>query len=87
MLASGNSSVATCAKNLLTLQEGEVHLDQQRGIDATIVDAPASTALVNLQASAFRTLEVYEPRLDFDNIALTLNNHEGDFTATANTNN
>ncbi len=86
MLASGNASIATCAHNLLILQAGEVHLDQQRGIDATVVDAPATHALVTLQASAFRTIEVYEPRIKFDDIALSLTDNEGNFTATANTN-
>ncbi len=83
MLSTGNSTVAICTTNLLTLQAGEVHLDQQRGITPAIIDAPATVAVVNLQAAAFRTLENYEPRVTFDDIGLTAAQVIGDFETTA----
>lgn len=85
MKKTGNSDVRVCVQNLLQLQRGEVHLDQLRGIRADIVDKPATEAALLLQGSAYTCIECYEPRADFDSLAVAATNREGDFTATANT--
>lgn len=83
MKAQKNAAVNTCLENLLSLTTGEVHLDQLRGLDASLIDRPSAVVLPFLQASAFRTVEAYEPRATFADLTLTpAAPAAGDFTAT-----
>lgn len=87
MLSTGNSDPEHCVNNLLNLTEGEVHIDQCRGLRADLVDQPASTVAAYLQAHAFWLVRNYEPRVDFAGTKLSLTNKlETDFSATANLN-
>lgn len=81
MKPADNSAVQTCLENLLSLTAGEVHLDQLRGLDASVIDRPAAVVLPFLQASAFRTVEAYEPRANFADLSFTAPAETGDFSA------
>lgn len=82
MLSSGNSNPARCVNNLLLLTEGEVHIDQCRGLRADLVDRPASSAFAYLQAHAFWLARNYEPRVNFSGAGLTVSDAlEASFSA------
>lgn len=85
MLSTGNSDPETCVNNLLMLTEGEVHIDQCRGLRDDLVDRPASTVAAYLQAHAYWLVRNYEPRVDFSGTSLSLSNRaDAGFSATAN---
>lgn len=72
MLKQGNSKADTCLTNLLSLTQGEVQIDQCRGLRADLTDMPASTAYAFLQAAAYWVAANYEPRADFSGATFSL---------------
>lgn len=72
MQKTGNSSTERCVNNLCSLTQGEVPLDQLRGIRADVIDMPITRAVPFLQASVFSTIESYEPRMDFGKLDVTV---------------
>ena len=66
--------MSNCLTNLFSLTEGEVQIDQCRGLRADLTDMPSSTAYAFLQASAYWLAEHYEPRADFSGLAVSLAN-------------
>ena len=63
MKSSGNGTPEQCAVNLLLITRGEVPYDRIKGRDASLVDAPISTAGTDAETDAEWLLSTYEPRL------------------------
>ena len=83
MLSSGNSSPEICLRNLILLHEGDVIIDQCRGLRADLQDMPATTAYPFLQGSAFWVARHYEPRVNFSGLSITFtDSQESSFTLT-----
>lgn len=72
MLKTGNSQPQTCMTNLFSMHEGEVQIDQCRGLRADLTDMPATTAYALLQVSAYGVASVYEPRFTLSALPLLL---------------
>ena len=74
MKAKGNGVPEQCAINLLLISRGEVPYSRIKGRDASVVDAPASTAIRDAEADAEWLIERYEPRMNVDavNVSDTL---------------
>lgn len=68
MRASGNANVAVCVQNLIALRQGEVFYDRLRGIDASIVDVPASIAGKKALQEVRWQIDTYEPRASLKNV-------------------
>lgn len=71
MRASGNGNPETCAFNILRTVRGEVAYERTKGVDGALIDAPAVTAAGAAEADALRQVEIFEPRMEVDNIAIT----------------
>lgn len=85
MKKSGNAQKERCVYNLLSLTQGEIPLDQLRGIRSDVVDMPISRAVPFLQASAFSTIESYEPRVDFSELRMRIDSPaDGSFSFSIN---
>ena len=52
MKSSGNGTPEQCAVNLLLITRGEVPYDRIKGRDASLVDAPISTAGTDAETDA-----------------------------------
>ena len=52
------------------MHEGEVFIDQCRGLRVTLQDSPAATAYAQLQASAYWVAANYEPRNTFTGLTI-----------------
>ena len=84
MLKTGNSKADTCLHNLFCMVEGEVQIDQCRGLRADITDMPATTAYALLQASAYWVSAHYEPRVNFAGVPIGIDGKlESNYTLTA----
>lgn len=68
MKASGNGLPQRCAYNILRTVRGEVAYERTKGIDGSLVDAPAASAAPEAISDATRQLEIFEPRISVDNI-------------------
>lgn len=79
-----NGNVETCVKNLLQMEQGEVPLDQMRGIRADLTDKPAAAIEPFYRANVLWLLENYEPRADAGDIAIKSGDTDGNFITTAN---
>lgn len=85
MKKNGNSNTEQCVNNLCALTQGEIPLDQLRGIRSDVVDMPISRAVPFLQASAFSTIESYEPRVDFSELRMRIDSPaDGSFSFSIN---
>lgn len=74
MKASGNGDVRNCVSNLLRIQRGENPYERVKGLDATLIDKPTSTAISEAQEDARWLIETYEPRANVDEIRVE---HDG----------
>ena len=68
MLASGNGHAMQCVANLVRITRGECTYDRIKGIDATLIDKPATIGKPMLIADARWLIETYEPRVSIDSI-------------------
>lgn len=85
MKSSGNGHPEQCAINLLKITRGEVPYDRIKGRDATIVDAPISSAISKAEDDAEWLLSEYEPRISIDNIDISaILSNLGDLDINAN---
>lgn len=84
MLKSGNGYAQTCANNLLRMEQGEVPLDQLRGVRGDLVDKPAPLVEPFYRANVLWLLENYEPRVNALEIAVDKGNTEGNYNTTSN---
>lgn len=71
MRASGNGNPETCAYNILRTVRGEVAYERTKGVDGALIDAPAIMAAGAAEADALRQIEIFEPRMEVDDIAIT----------------
>lgn len=86
MLKTGNSDVNVCLNNLLALTEGEVQIDQTRGLRADVVGMPTTTAFAMLQSSAFWVARRYEKRANFNGLDRTpITAESGEFSISPKT--
>lgn len=83
MLKSGNGKTATCINNLLSMERGEVPLDQLRGIREDLTDMPAAVVEPFYRANVLWLVENYEPRAEAGEIALKDGDTEGNFKTNA----
>lgn len=70
MLAEGNSSVAACSHNLLSMMQREVPYARTKGMDPDVYDMPFDEAEGYLDESARSVLGTYEGRIDVDAVSL-----------------
>lgn len=70
MKSSGNGDPATCVGNLLRLVRGEVPYERLKGMDATLIDKPSTTAAEDMRADAQWLIENYEPRVRLSSVDL-----------------
>jgi len=70
MIAEGNSSVAVCSHNLLSIKQREVPFSRTKGIDSDIYDMPFDEAEGFLDEAARSVLGTYEDRVDIDAVEL-----------------
>jgi len=70
MLASGNSSVAACARALLAAMQREIPFARSKGIDPDVYDAPFDDVRPYLDETARDVLGAYEPRVSVEDIDL-----------------
>ena len=85
MKANGNGAPEVCANNLLRMVRGEVPFERVKGLDPRIIDKPLSSVNAELDADAAWLIETYEPRVQFDGIAISqADAATGGFTVTAN---
>ena len=85
MFAEGNSHPARCTVNLLRTIRGEVPYVRTKGIDRTIIDAPATESW-RLTTDAEWVIDSFEPRVDLDGTdieAAALAARSGDLDAIA----
>ena len=71
MRESGNGNPETCAFNILRMSRGEVAYERIKGVDGALIDAPATTAAGAAEADAIRQIEIFEPRMEVDDIVVT----------------
>lgn len=82
MRAEGNSNVQVCIDNLLKTVKGEVPYARKKGIGGNIVDLPLDDAEVEFADSADECIDVFEPRIDLEDVNLTVLTANGDLTYT-----
>ena len=71
MLASGNGTPQQCVRNLLSIIQGEAPYERCKGVDADLTEQPSTLAGM-VAAEVVQVLEEYEPRIDEDEIMLTV---------------
>lgn len=77
MLAEGNSRAGTCAANLLACMQREVPFARSKGVDGDALDMPPGIAEGYIDESARDCLEIYEPRLDVDDLEFDMQRQDG----------
>ena len=71
MKKAGNGLPETCVDNLVRIRRGEVAFERVKGIDVSLVDQPTSEILEDASSDAERQIEIFEPRVDVDNVKCT----------------
>jgi len=74
MKASGNGRPEQCAANLLKITIGEVPYERLKGLTAGAIDEPTQQASISLEADAEWLIRTYEPRVDINDIEISINN-------------
>lgn len=83
MKANGNGEPMQCVANLLRIIRGECPYDRIKGIDPTLIDQPTEIVAPLMQAEAKWLIDVYEPRVDADDINISaLTSQDGSFALT-----
>lgn len=81
MRAEGNGEASVCLQNLLATQKTECPLSRDKGIDARLIDSPAS-GLEELDEEITNLINDYESRLNAQGVDWEFDG-EGDFFVTA----
>lgn len=81
MRAEGNGEASICLQNLLATQKTECPLSRDKGIDARLIDSPAS-GMEELDEDITNLINDYESRLDAQGMDWDFD-REGDFFVTA----
>lgn len=71
MLKTGNGLPETCVDNLVKIRRGEIAFERVKGIDVSLVDQPSSEILEDAASDAERQIEIFEPRVEVDNVECT----------------
>lgn len=71
MKKSGNGKPETCAYNILRTVRGEVPFERTMGVSGSLIDQPANLVINEAETDALRQLEIFEPRIDADRVAVT----------------
>ena len=71
MLSKNNSNPAVCVNNLIQIARGEVPYDRVKGISSKHIDVPSPQAVDELIDDVEWMLDIYEPRVDVENIEVT----------------
>lgn len=80
MRAEGNGEASVCLQNLLATQKTECPLSRDKGIDARLIDSPAS-GMEELDEDITNLINDYESRLDAQDLDWDFDG-EGDFSVT-----
>ena len=78
MLPSGNSSVAACARCLMSAVQREIPFARSKGIDPDVYDVPFEDVRPSLDETARDTLAVYERRVSVEDTELQFYQETGD---------
>lgn len=73
----GNSDVDVCAANLLSMMQREGCYARSKGLDGDALGLPPDIAEGYIDESARDCLEVYEPRVDLDEIDFEIATGDG----------
>jgi phage baseplate assembly protein W len=76
MKASGNGRPEQCAANLLKITRGEVPYERLKGLTAGAIDEPTQQASISLEADAEWLIRTYEPRVDTNDIEISISNQK-----------
>lgn len=82
MLASGNSDVTVCARNLLSTVQRDIPFARTKGIDPDVFDMPFDEAEDYMDEAARNVLGAYEDRIDVETVGLEFGEEDdgGDIT-------
>lgn len=84
MKAVGNGTPKQCVENLLSIIRGENAMERIKGINARLFDLPRDEAVIALKEDARWLIETYEPRVNMEEIAITvIEQKDGSFQLTA----
>ena len=71
MRAQGNGNPEVCVRNLLSIVQGENPYERSKGLSTSLTDTPVTQAGI-VAAEVGQVLEEYEPRVDEEDIELTV---------------
>jgi phage baseplate assembly protein W len=69
--AKGEQRILQNIRNLLSTFRYEVAFDRTKGLDPTLLDKPAETALAMYISEVYRLVETYEPNAKVKNVSAT----------------
>lgn len=68
MKSTRNGTSQQCIENLMRINCGEVPFERAKGIRASLVDTPSTSAINEIVADLKWNISTYEPRVDLQKI-------------------
>lgn len=78
MREKGNGEPFVCVQNLVKTMLTEVPFNRTKGINPRVIDKPL-TSIEDVDANVTELISEYEPRVNADNVSITLDTENGDF--------
>lgn len=73
MRKQGNGEPEVCAQNIVSTVRGEIAYNLAKGIDRSAIDRPPTLAVDDIRDDVEQQLDIFEPRVELDGIAVTGN--------------
>lgn len=78
MREKGNGEPYVCVQNLVNTIKTEVPFSRSKGINPKLIDKPL-TSIEGLDADVTELIEEFEPRVNIDNVSVSMDDENGDF--------